>query len=92
LCVTIDVGPIICPVCGQEGYITFIRVSHGSGANRVWHYIYEDDLCYAMALSHPNLLVEAVAKALNTLRNIDPEKAKALVDALYKIIEEYKKA
>jgi hypothetical protein len=88
--VTIDVGPIICPVCGQEGYITFIRVQHGPGRKN-WHYISEVDLCYAMALSHPDLLVEAIAKALNTLRNIDPEKAKALADALYKIIEAYKK-
>jgi hypothetical protein len=66
--VTIKVGSIICPVCGQEGFVSFTRVTHGSGAKRTWHYISEDELCYALTLSRPDLLIAAITKALNALK------------------------
>ncbi len=89
--VTIEIGSIVCPACGQEGYITFIRVQHGSGKSRVWHYINEVDLCYAMAISHPDLYAEALVKALSTLKKVDPERANKLVENIARIIEAYKK-
>jgi hypothetical protein len=91
LSVTIEVGSIVCPVCGQEGFISFIRVQHGSGKSKVWHYINEVDLCYAMAIGHPDLYTEALVKALSTLKRVDPERANKLVENIARIIEAYKK-
>ena len=88
---TIDTGPVICPVCGQEGWISFIRVQHGSGKNRIWHYINEEGLCYAVAISRPDLYVVALVKALDTLKRVDPKRANELVESIEKVIEAYKR-
>ncbi len=91
LCVTIGAGTIVCPACGQEGYITFIRVQHGSGKSRVWHYIDETGLCYALALSRPDLFIVALVKALDTLKRTDPKRADDLAEGIAKIVEAYRK-
>jgi len=88
---TIKIGTIPCPVCGSEGYITFIRVQHGSGKDRVYHYITEDEVYQALALKDPGLLVEAITRSLQVLRETNPENAKQLVKQLRKVIEEFEK-